>query len=156
VNYGITHTSLFHAAAASGNAWDPILFYLTTDQIRALCSSQTSLGAPSGDSGPRWQKISSALNVDRIHAPLLINASDAEYTYSMQLANGLRDLKKPFEMFIYTDERHVKNQPKHRYSIYERNVDWFNFWLRDKEDPDPAKADQYKRWREMRKLQEKN
>jgi hypothetical protein len=28
-------------------------------------------------------------------------------------------------------------------SIYQRNVDWFNFWLREKEDPDPAKADQY-------------
>ena len=39
-------------------------------------------------------------------------------------------------------ERHEKNQPKHRYSIYQRNVDWFNFWLREKEDPDPAKADQ--------------
>jgi hypothetical protein len=56
-------------------------------------------------------------------------------------------------MFIYPDERHEKNQPKHRYSIYVRNVDWFNFWLRDKEDPDPAKAEQYKRWHELRKLQ---
>ena len=59
-------------------------------------------------------------------------------------------------MFIYPDERHEKNQPKHRYAIYERNVDWLNFWLRDKEDPNPAKAEQYKRWRELRELQEKD
>jgi hypothetical protein len=43
---------------------------------------------------------------------------------------------------VAEQERHEKNQPKHRYSIYQRNVDWFNFWLREKEDPDPAKADQ--------------
>ena len=27
------------------------------------------------------------------------------------------------------------------------------FWLKDEEDPDPAKAEQYKRWHELRKLQ---
>jgi hypothetical protein len=30
------------------------------------------------------------------------------------------------------------------------------FWLKDEEDSDPAKAGQYARWREMRKLQEQN
>jgi hypothetical protein len=29
-------------------------------------------------------------------------------------------------------------------------VDWFRFWLLGQEDPDPAKAEQYKRWRAMR------
>jgi len=33
-------------------------------------------------------------------------------------------------------------------------VDWFCFWLKGEEDPDPAKAEQYKRWRELRKLHE--
>jgi hypothetical protein len=28
-------------------------------------------------------------------------------------------------------------------------VDWFRFWLKNEEDPDPAKAEQYKRWREL-------
>jgi hypothetical protein len=35
-------------------------------------------------------------------------------------------------------------------------VDWFSFWLNNHEDPDPAKAEQYKRWRELRKLQQAN
>jgi hypothetical protein len=30
-------------------------------------------------------------------------------------------------------------------------VDWFCFWLKGEEDPDPAKASQYARWRELRK-----
>jgi len=35
-------------------------------------------------------------------------------------------------------------------------VDWLRFWLQRYEDPDPAKADQYKRWRGLRQMQEEN
>ena len=31
---------------------------------------------------------------------------------------------------------------------------WFRFWLQDYEDPDPAKAEQYARWRELRRMHE--
>jgi len=30
-------------------------------------------------------------------------------------------------------------------------VDWFRFWLKGEEDPDPGKASQYARWRSMEK-----
>jgi len=72
----------------------------------------------------------------------------------MALFTSLEKLHKPVELYIYTNELHIKNQPKHRYEIYERNVDWFRFWLQGYEDPDSAKAGQYVRWRELRKLQE--
>jgi hypothetical protein len=32
-------------------------------------------------------------------------------------------------------------------------IDWFVFWLKDEEDPDPTKQEQYLRWRELRKQQ---
>ena len=156
VQYGISHSNLFGAAVASGPSWDPILFHLARDSYRAAWTLELNLGSPEADSGANWQRVSAALNVDRIHTPLLINGADAEYIYTMQLVTTLRDLKKPVEMFIYTNERHLKNQPKHRYFIYQRNVDWFNFWLRDKEDPDPTKTEQYKRWRELHKLAEED
>jgi hypothetical protein len=42
--------------------------------------------------------------------------------------------------------------------LTERNLDWhlYRFWLKGEEDPGPAEAEQYKRWRELRKLQEQN
>ena len=157
VNYGISHTNTFRAAIASSPAFDPILYYLSSDDMRinALLHWQ-NLGPPDGDTAANWQKVSAALNADHIHTPLLINAADAECPQEEQLVAALRDRTKPVEMYIYQDERHEKNQPKHRYAIYQRNVDWLNFWLRDHEDPDPAKADQYKRWHELRKLDEKD
>jgi len=37
-----------------------------------------------------------------------------------------------------------------------RQIEWLDFCLKGEEDPDPAKAEQYARWRELRKLQQQN
>jgi len=155
VDYGISHSGLFQAAIDSGaGSPDPFSFYIESEEGRAAVSQFFGLASPDGNALARWQRISPALNAHRIHTPLLINAADAEYTADMQLVTTLREMHKPIELFIYANERHEKNQPKHRYEIYERNVDWFKFWLQNKEDSDPAKIEQYKRWRELRKMQE--
>jgi dipeptidyl aminopeptidase/acylaminoacyl peptidase len=153
VDYAISHSGLFYAAINSGNVpRDPLTFYLSSDRDRAAMSVLLDLEFPLGDSLTKWERVSPALNARSIRTPLLINVADAEYIGDMQLVSTLRELKKPVEMFIYADEEHLKNQPKHRYEIYERNVDWFNFWLKDKEDPAVAKAEQYIRWRKFRDL----
>jgi len=36
------------------------------------------------------------------------------------------------------------------------NVDWFCFWLKGEEDRDPAKAEQYARWHDLRELTQEN
>ena len=155
VDYGISHTNLFHAAIESGaGAWDPGGYFLLSDKDRAYSLSMWGLGPPEGESAANWRRVSASLNVQRILSPLLVNVADSEYIVDMQLISALRQSKKPVEMFIYPDELHIKNQPKHRYEIYERNVDWFNYWLKDKEDRDPAKAEQYTRWRELHNLSE--
>lgn len=155
VNYGIAHSDLFRVAIDSGGeGWDPIAYYLIDDLDRSNMSHARGLGLPDSDMLAKYKKVSVALNAANVHTALLINGTDAEYTWDMQRLNTLRALKKPVEMFIYPNEGHEKNQPKHRYSIYQRNVDWLKFWLNGKEDPDLAKAEQYKRWRELRQLDE--
>jgi dipeptidyl aminopeptidase/acylaminoacyl peptidase len=157
VDYGISHSGLFQAAIDSGaGSPDPFSYYIESEENRAAVSQFFGLASPDGKSLTRWQMISPALNARRIRTPLLINAADAEYTADMELVTALREMHKPIELFIYANERHEKNQPKHRYEIYERNVDWFKFWLQNKEDSDAAKIEQYKRWRELRKMQENN
>ena len=154
VDYGISHTSFFHAAIESGGgAWDPFEYFLGTDQHRAYLVSEGGLGPPEGESAAGWQRVSTSLNAQRIVSPLLINAADSEYIGDMQLVSTLRDRKKPVEMFIYADELHEKNQPKHRYEIYERNLDWFNFWLQGREDPDSEETGQYRRWEKLCDMQ---
>lgn len=155
--YTISHSDLFQAAATSGGGGHDPSFYDLAETYWQKRLAQWGLGGrPEGEAAARWRQLSAALNAEQINAPLLIQISDSELLPSLMLYNSLKELKKPVEMVVYADEGHVKNQPKHRYEIYQRNLDWFKFWLQDKEDPDPAKAEQYKRWRELKKLQEKS
>ena len=56
------------------------------------------------------------------------------------------------DLYVFPHEPHQKFQPKHKLAVYERNLDWFRFWLQDYEDADPAKREQYTHWREMREV----
>jgi dienelactone hydrolase len=154
VFYSLLHSQRSYAAAiASGNSWDPIGFYTAPEKSRRQIAD-FGVSYPDRPDGTWWQVISPALNAQRIHAPLLMNVADRELISCMQTISALQEYHKPYEAYVYPDEYHVKRWPAHRFAIYERNLDWLRFWLQDYEDPDPAKAEQYRRWRELRKVQE--
>jgi len=157
-NFTITHSDIFQAAAISstGGSRDPLFYYMADSWWRGMFKEWSLNGLPHGDAAPKWQELSPALNAARVKAPVLIHVADSEYLICLQFFTSMKELNKPLEMVIFADEAHIKNQPKHRYEIYQRNLDWFNFWLQDKEDPDPSKKEQYTRWHELRKLQEAN
>jgi hypothetical protein len=69
---------------------------------------------------------------------------------------SLSRLGKPVDMVAIQDGDHVLQKPWDRMISQQGNVDWFRFWLKGEEDQDPGKAQQYKRWRELRKLQAEN
>jgi hypothetical protein len=81
----------------------------------------------------------------------LIQTSDFEHIRALQDVITLTEAHKPVEMHVFPNEYHVKWEPVHRLTAYERSLDWFNFWLREVEDPDPKKAAQYQRWRQLKK-----
>jgi hypothetical protein len=65
-------------------------------------------------------------------------------------------LGKPVELLFLPGASHILAKPWDRIVSQQGNVDWFCFWLKGEEDLDPSKAEQYARWRELRKLQEQN
>jgi dipeptidyl aminopeptidase/acylaminoacyl peptidase len=97
-----------------------------------------------------WRPYSLALNAPRLDRPLLMQISDSEMVYALETFSALREQGQPVEMYVFPGEFHFKWQPAHRRAVYERNLDWFAFWLQGREDPDPAKAEQYKRWEALR------
>jgi len=100
-----------------------------------------------------WEPIDLRRHLGEVEAPVLFHAAAGELLGMVRLIRSMSDARLPFEAFSFNDETHMKWQPAHRLAIYHRNLDWFRFWLQDLEDPDPAKADQYARWRELRTLQ---
>jgi len=74
----------------------------------------------------------------------------------LEFRSAILEQGGPTELVIYPDDDHVFLRPLNRYKSMMRHFDWLNFWLLSEEDPDPAKAEQYDRWRELRKQQEHN
>lgn len=106
------------------------------------------LGAP--DATPeRWRALSPAFKLDRISAPILFQNSEQEYLGELEYALPLIRTHRA-DLYVFPNEPHLKVQPRHKLAVYERNLDWFRFWLQGVLDLDPAKAKQYQRWERMR------
>jgi len=115
------------------------------------------IGAPPfGEGLTLWLKRSPTFRMDRVETPLQVVALDNHHSLvSMwEPYAALRYLRKPVDLIIIPDSEHVMTSPEERMISQGGTVDWFRFWLKGEEDPDPAKADQYARWRELRKQQE--
>jgi dipeptidyl aminopeptidase/acylaminoacyl peptidase len=154
VAYAISQTNLFHAASGATAFTSPCSYYTSPDYTKSYFAGYGLGGWPDGESRSKWEEFSSPLNADRIHTPLLDNDPDSEYLDDLALYTALKELGKPVELFIYPNELHHINQPKHRYQIYERNVDWFRFWLKSEQSLEPGKKEQFERWQRLRQLQQ--
>jgi dipeptidyl aminopeptidase/acylaminoacyl peptidase len=97
----------------------------------------------------RWRLLSPAANLDTIKAPILMQMPEQEYVVALDYAIPLIRAHRA-DLYVFPNEPHQKFQPKHKLAAYERNVDWFRFWLQGYEDPNPVKKQQYVHWREMR------
>lgn len=107
------------------------------------------IGRPEDDP-ERWKLLSPVFATGRIRAPLLMQLPEREFRFNVELAARLAQEGKPVELWAFPEETHLKYQPRHKFAVYERNLDWFRFWLQDHVDPDPAKAGQYRRWQAMK------
>ncbi len=151
LEYALVNSRRFAAAATSTCCTDPKTV-MTYGGIAWADWNREVMGYPPATQDDRafWKPQSLALNAEHINTPLLMQLADSEYILALEGFTALREFGKPVEMYVYPDEYHYKWQPAHRLAVYERNVDWFDFWLRGRKDSDPAKAAQYGRWEAMR------
>jgi hypothetical protein len=103
-----------------------------------------------------WAGMDLADHLEQVEAPILFHFADREAEGVIRLVRRLRDAGLPVEAYSFRNELHLKWQPAHTAAIYERNLDWFRFWLQDIEDSAPAKEAQYARWRQLREQQCRN
>lgn len=150
VRFALINTHLFKAAAISGCCMDPTSYMAYGGT--AWADAQQAAGFPRliDDNAGFWKPVSIAENAADLDTPLLIQASDEEYLLALEGLERLREYGQPAEMFVFPGEHHGKFQPIHKLAVADRADDWFDFWLDGKEDPDPAKRDQYERWRKLR------
>ena len=153
----VTMWTLIHSdvivAASVASPSPSSMYYLLGRNIGkpflSVLRSNFQLGAPD-ETATQWQKISPTLNLDKIHAPVLMQFPEQEYIYALGYAIPMM-LNHRADVYVFPNEPHIKFQPQHKLAVYERNLDWFRFWLQGYEDPNPAKRAEYAHWREMKK-----
>jgi hypothetical protein len=154
VTYTLTHSKYHFAAAALADGVDFSYFQYVTFSSMAGEFERVYGGTPDGKRLTRWLKQSPAFLMDRIETPLRIQTIGPEsLLFDWHWYSGMSRLGKPVEMIYIPEGTHTLERPWDRMISQQGNVDWFCFWLKGEEDPDPAKAEQYKRWRQLHSLQ---
>jgi dipeptidyl aminopeptidase/acylaminoacyl peptidase len=155
VKYTLAHSRYRFAAASVSdgidNGYVQYMLYPTLEPW-----SERDIGAIPFQTGlDVWRRDSPGFNMDRIRTPLHIEAIGAgSILGEWEMYAGLRRLKRPVEMSMIPEGTHQLVKPWERLASLQGNVDWFRFWLKGEEDPDPAKREQYARWRELRQRQQ--
>jgi dipeptidyl aminopeptidase/acylaminoacyl peptidase len=132
--------------------------------VSAVDNDPTNLGdryaegvigaAPFGEGLATWLKRSPAFKMDKVETPLQVVAlgTHAHVLSMWEPYATLRYLGKPVDFMIIPNSEHVITNPGEQMISQGATVDWFRFWLKGEEDPDPAKAQQYARWRGLRDI----
>ena len=148
------HSQVLTAASSSSLGLSPLYHLLLSnfgDAFHSRLDAGWQLGAPD-ETPERWRRFSPLFNLERIRAPVLMQLPEQEYIHSLDYAIPLIREGKA-DLYVFPHEPHQKFQPRHKLAVYERNLDWFRFWLQGHEDGDSRKAGQYANWRAMRSRQ---
>lgn len=107
--------------------------------------------SPWGSDSHTWFERSLDRALGQIDTPLLIQAHyPGMLPAYAELLSALRSRRVPVDPYFFPGAAHNLQSPRHRLTALTAHTDWFEFWLLGREDPDPNKRSQYKRWRRLR------
>lgn len=153
VQYAALHSDLFAVASISGCCWEP-------GQAAQLGPATVRQFAKTG--WPRitekadefWNQISWVRNAARVKMPILLQMADSEFRSTLRSYTALEEAGGSADMYVFPDETHVKWQPAHRLAIYERNLAWFDFWLKGASQGLASRQKEIARWEVLRSRRE--
>lgn len=152
----LTHSGAVTAASVSGVSATPTLYLFNSlrKAFRSQLRQEWQLGSLE-ETPKRWREVSPAYQLDKINAPIMFQLPEQEYRMTLDYSLPLVR-RHQADIYVFPYETHNKFQPRHKLAVYERNVDWFRFWLQGYEDPTPDKAAQYRIWREMKQAEKRH
>lgn len=147
-----SHSDLLAAVSVASVQIEPAYYWFNSiaDRGRFGDIFQRHWGLGSPDETPAaWERLSPARYSANLRIPVLMQLPEQEARLSPELhfkliAAGLG------ELHVFPLAPHIKVAPRQKLAVYQRNLDWFRFWLLGEVDPDPAKVAQYARWRKLR------
>lgn len=152
VKYALTHSHQHFAAAVASDGFDGGYFEYVAAFPLAKSEMESVTGAAPFAAGlETWLKKAPGFLLDRVQTPIQLHANaPASLFEQWEWFSGLQRLNKPVDLFYLPAGTHILVRPRDRMLSEEQSVDWFCFWLKGEEDRNPAKAEQYARWRALR------
>jgi dipeptidyl aminopeptidase/acylaminoacyl peptidase len=156
VQLAISHSNLFKAVELhnGGTFSEPGTFWSSGAKWARDMQEHIMGGPPYGDTLRNYLAFSMTLNADKIRAPVLMEYDALGAQSAMEYYSAFRTYGVPVDFFVYPNDGHITEQPEHRFASLQRNLDWFEFWLLNKENDPDTKGDQYTRWRQFRLVRE--
>jgi dipeptidyl aminopeptidase/acylaminoacyl peptidase len=150
-NLALSQSKLFCAGASGDDAWYSAGSYWNNATSQTIFSALFG-GSPLDPAAfPNYLAFSPSARADKYSGPLLQQFSAATADRAIELDFALKSARVPTELVFYRDETHLFHQPRHRVAAMQLSLDWFDYWLLGRTDPDPEKVSQYRRWDSMAK-----
>lgn len=148
--FALNHSARFSAAAISSCCDEPSGLYVAGP---AYGDATLAWGypPPGRDRDAFWAPMSLAAHAAAWRIPLLIQVPDMEYRLGLEAVSALQLAGAPVDMYVFADEHHLKWHPAHRLAIYERDLAWFDFWLKGQRTNETGRDVELARWEAMRK-----
>jgi dipeptidyl aminopeptidase/acylaminoacyl peptidase len=153
VQFMLAHSRLNFSAACLGEGGDynPGEYWYSGGKSWPAIMGNLYGGPLTAKTAAAYLEFAPSLNVDKVNTPLLMEyANLRNANFGAEFYVPLRELGVPAELVAYDNEEHNFKRPTVRAASMRRKLEWFNYWILDKEDRDPAKAEQYARWRRMK------
>jgi hypothetical protein len=166
VFYAVTHPQKTKFAAAE--VADATTFNYVKDLFVEVATNGAGVSNINGgrfwDNEESWLRHDLLFNIDRMQAPTLFVQSDPEGELVRTSGRTLQDhfmlhiaeigalmaTHRPFEMLFMPEVSHSTLIPRQRQAWIAATTEWMAFWLGGTPDPSPAKAEQYRRWEQIR------
>jgi dipeptidyl aminopeptidase/acylaminoacyl peptidase len=149
-NVTMTQSRMFRAASSGDGG------YLEPSAYRFISRSYDTVygGDPFGPAIDNYRRLTPSLRASQASGPILIQMA-GPWSGGLEFYQALRRSARPAELSFYpgetsaSDETHIFHVPRNRLLAMRENLAWFDFWLRDRRDPEMPFPERFAMWEAM-------
>jgi len=160
VEYAVAHSDMRFAAALAADNIDSNYVQHTIHPVWAPEFAMNNGAEPFGAGMKAWLEEAPAFQVERIRTPLRLQFNSGGLPYALtqwEMFSRLTYLKRPVELYVIPKVEqgtHNLQNPAQVLASAGGAVDWFDFWLNDRDSDDFTDPQQFARWQKLRELRD--
>ena len=149
----MTKEKIFRASSFAEGSSSQVLMYslMPGDLNRQVHDPITGRGVSFWDDPTSYYEASPDVHFKGVRTASLWEAgAQSQAVLMFSYPKAARHFGAPTEFVVYPQTWHNPHRPSVLRESAERNLDWFEYWLKDVQHEDPVKAEQYRRWGQLR------